>query len=53
MFAAFCPDCARRQLIFPSQVIGIRNDERGIHVVYRCSRDHVAEWVTGRLTDAA
>jgi hypothetical protein len=48
MFDAFCTDCSRRQLVFPGQVLGIRNDERGIHVVYRCSRGHVAVMVTGR-----
>ena len=48
MFDVFCTDCSRRQLVFPGQVLGIHNDERGIHVVYRCSRGHVGVVLTGR-----
>lgn len=48
MFDVFCTDCSRRQLVFPGQVLGIHNDEQGIHVVYRCSRGHVGAMLTGR-----
>ncbi len=48
MFDIFCTDCSRRQLIFPGQVLGISNDENGIHVAFRCGRGHVGVWRTGR-----
>ena len=51
MFDVYCTDCSRRQLVFPGQVLAIRNDERGIHVVYRCSRGHVGVLVTGRQVE--
>jgi hypothetical protein len=51
MFVVFCTDCSRRQLVFPGQVLGVRNDDRGIHVAYRCSRGHVGEWLTGRAAE--
>ena len=53
MFDVFCTECSRRQLVFPGQVLGIKNDESGIHVVFRCSRDHVGIWDTGRSARAA
>lgn len=54
MFDVFCTECSRRQLVFAGQVLGIRNDETGIHVVFRCSRGHVGVWDTGRrAADAA
>ena len=53
MFDVFCTACSRRQLVFPGQVLGIKNDESGIHVVFRCSRDHVGVWDTGRSARAA
>ena len=48
MFDAYCTDCSRRQLISPGQVLGLRNDVDGIHVLYRCSKGHVGALVTGR-----
>ena len=36
MFDYHCPACARRQLLFPAQVSGIVNDERGIAVLVTC-----------------
>ncbi len=53
MFDVFCTDCSRRQLVFPGQVLGIRNDSGGIHVVFRCSLGHVGVWLTGRSATAA
>ena len=53
MFDVFCTECSRRQLVFPSQVRGIVNDETGIHVVYRCRRGHLGVWDTGRATRTA
>lgn len=51
MFDVYCTECARRQLVFPGQVLGIHNDDAGIHVVFRCSRGHVEVWLTGRGAD--
>lgn len=53
MFDVFCTECARRELIFPGQVLGGRNDAAGIHIAFRCSRGHVGELVTGRRSSAA
>ena len=53
MFDVFCTDCSRRQLVFARQVLGVVNDENGIHVVFRCSRDHVGVWDTGRAARPA
>lgn len=53
MFDVFCTDCSRRQLVFASQVLGVVNDENGIHVVFRCGRGHVGVWVTGRAAATA
>ena len=36
MFDHYCTACRRRRLIFPSQVTGIVNDERGVHVRLTC-----------------
>ena len=48
MFDVFCTECARRQIVFAGQVVGIHNDANGIHVVFRCSRGHLGVWDTGR-----
>lgn len=53
MFDVYCTECARRQLVFPGQVLGIHNDERGIHVVFRCSRGHTGVLLTGRGAEPA
>ena len=36
MFDHFCTACRQRQLIFPTQVTSIANDERGVHVRFTC-----------------
>ncbi len=36
MFLLNCSECGKRQLIFPSQVEGIVNDDAGIHVHVTC-----------------
>lgn len=53
MFDVNCPACERRQLVFASQVRGITNDERGIHVAYRCWCGAESTWTTGRRGAAA
>ncbi len=53
MFDVYCTECARRQIVFAGQVVGIHNDASGIHVVFRCSRGHVGVWDTGRRAEHA
>jgi hypothetical protein len=36
MFDHYCAACAKRQLIFPSQVTSLTNTEHGIVVTYTC-----------------
>lgn len=36
MFDFNCPECNRRQVLFPSQVKQIINDEHGMAVIVRC-----------------
>lgn len=37
MFATHCTECDKRQLIFPSQIKQLVNDERGIVAIFTCS----------------
>ena len=52
MFDVFCTACSRRRLIFAGQVVGISNDEGGIHVDYRCWCGGVGRGDTGRTAAA-
>ena len=36
MFDHHCPACGKRQLLFPSQITRIVNDEQGIVVLLTC-----------------
>lgn len=36
MFDHHCTSCAKRQLIFPSQVTGMANTDEGIVVAFTC-----------------
>lgn len=36
MFDVHCRECAKRQLIFPSQVTQLVNDEHGIVAIFTC-----------------
>jgi hypothetical protein len=36
MFDHHCTACAKRQLIFPSQITGMVNTDRGIVVAFTC-----------------
>ena len=47
MFDINCPACERRQLIFPSQVTNLVNDEQGIVVFYTCWCGVAGAWRTG------
>jgi hypothetical protein len=48
MFDVFCPRCASRRLIFPGQVRGLVNDDRGIAVAYQCWCGELGIWRTGK-----
>ncbi|MEJ7794249.1 MAG: hypothetical protein WKF50_01755 [Nocardioides sp.] len=47
MFAHHCTACDRRQLIFPGQVSGLVNTDRGIVVSFRCWCGSEQSLVTG------
>ena len=47
MFASHCTACDQRQLIFPSQVTGMVNHDRGITVSYTCWCGAEQAWTTG------
>ncbi len=36
MFTHTCTTCSRRQLIFPSQINGMANTDRGIELAFTC-----------------
>lgn len=48
MFKHHCTVCDRTQLIFPSQVTGLVNDERGILLAFTCWCGAEQAQVTGR-----
>lgn len=48
MFDFMCPTCRSRQLIFPSQIRAIHNDERGIQVSFTCWCGQLARVTSGR-----
>ena len=52
MFDFDCPACERRQLLFPSQVTGIVNDDHGIEVLVTCWCGASGAIRTGRATGA-
>jgi len=47
MFDIHCTACQKRQLIFPSQVTNLVNDEQGIVVFYTCWCGAAGAWRTG------
>lgn len=47
MFAHTCSACHRRELIFPSQVVGVESTEHGIVVRFTCWCDAEQTMVTG------
>ncbi len=51
MFAHHCTACARRQLIFPSQITSMDNTEAGIEVRFTCWCGAEQTLVTGRRAD--
>jgi hypothetical protein len=53
VFDAYCAGCSRRQLISPTQVLGIINDDAGIHVAYRCRCGEAGMIHTGKAAHEA
>lgn len=53
MFDVYCTTCERRQMLPAGRVAGIVNDDRGIHVVYRCTCGEPGVWTTGRRAEVA
>jgi hypothetical protein len=53
MFDHHCPACGKRQLLFPSQITGIVNDEQGIVVLLTCWCGEPAAVRTGRASRPA
>jgi hypothetical protein len=47
MFDVYCPECDSRRLIFPSQVVGIHNDDAGMAVLFTCWCGATGVWRTG------
>jgi hypothetical protein len=48
MFDHQCTSCGKHQLIFPSQVTSVTNNEAGIVVRFSCWCGSAQTWVTGR-----
>ncbi len=48
MFTYHCPQCARRQLIFPSMITGLANTDHGIELAFTCWCGSEQTMVTGK-----
>lgn len=46
-----CTSCAKRQLIFPSQITGLVNTEHGILVSFTCWCDAEQTILTGKAAE--
>ena len=53
MFDHHCTACAKRQLIFPSQITGLVNTEHGIVLSFTCWCGADQTVVTGRRAPSA
>jgi hypothetical protein len=53
MFDNYCPECDKRQLIFPSQIVAVVNTDHGIEVAYTCWCGTEQTWRTGAALAAA
>ncbi len=51
MFDIHCTACDRRAMLSPARVLGIVNDDAGIHVVYRCWCGEPGVLHTGRALE--
>ena len=51
MFDVHCSACDRRRMLSAGRVLGIRNDERGIHVAFRCYCGALGALHTGRAAE--
>jgi hypothetical protein len=52
MFDIHCSACDRHTMLSPARVLGIVNDEAGIHVVYRCWCGEPGVLHTGRAAES-
>ncbi len=52
MFTRRCTTCTRRQLIFPSQLIGVESHAHGMSISYRCWCGSEQSFVTDVVDDA-
>lgn len=53
MFDHDCTACAKRQLIFPSQISGLANTHHGIVVTFTCWCGAEQTMLTGRAAQAS
>ena len=53
MFDIHCNECQKRQLIFPSQISRLVNDDEGIVVFYTCWCGAAGAWRTGAAATAS
>lgn len=53
MFDHYCTACAKRQLVFPSQVTSLTNSDRGIVVTFTCWCGAEQAMATGRTSEQA
>ena len=44
MFALTCPHCSTRRLLTPSRVLGVVNDDRGVHALVECTCGGLLVW---------
>jgi hypothetical protein len=52
MFDVNCTACRRRTMLTPGRVLGVVNDDTGIHVLYRCWCGEAGVLHTGRAAEA-
>jgi hypothetical protein len=53
MFDAYCPTCAKRHLVFASQIRGIEYIDDDVVVSYACWCGATSVWTISRLADDA
>jgi hypothetical protein len=44
MFEIYCPDCASRRIIFPSQIVTVANGADGVVVHFECWCGALRTW---------
>jgi hypothetical protein len=51
MFDAYCPTCAKRHLVFATQIRGISQAVDHVSVAYQCWCGAMSTWTTSRNVD--